>query len=197
QASSPGTSPPTAVTAVQDGPTSILVSWSPSSDATGYRIDYDGGGVGDRVELGADSTRLKLTDLTIGETYTISIVATSPNQLASSPIMKQVRLVSTPAQPMVVTDAVVATADTITISWAVPPDVTGSEVSWELTEQMRRRRRRGVCNAEGGTSGRLPADQNSYTMDKLSSGTSYDITVTVFNPAGNSSTTFTRSTDGG
>ncbi|CAI7989050.1 hypothetical protein GBAR_LOCUS107 [Geodia barretti] len=52
-------------------------------------------------------------------------------------------------------------------------------------------------NAEGGTSGRLPADQNSYTIDKLRSGTSYDITVTVVNPAGNSSTTFTRSTEGG
>ena len=80
------------MTAVQDGPTSIPVSWGPSSDATDYRIDYDGGGVGGRVELGAGSSRLKLTDLTNGETYTISIVATSPNQLASSPIMKQVRL---------------------------------------------------------------------------------------------------------
>ena len=80
------------MTAVQDGLTSILVSWGPSSDATGYRIDYDGGGIHDSEELGADSTRLKLTNLTIGETYTVSIVATSPNQLASSPIMKQVRL---------------------------------------------------------------------------------------------------------
>ena len=92
-------------------------------------------------------------------------------------------------------DIIDTTSTTITISWSLPPDVTGSEVSWELTEQMRRRRR--VRNAEGGTSGRLPADQNSYTIDKLRYGTSYDITVTVFNPAGNSSTTFTRSTDGG
>ena len=77
--------------------------------------------------------------------------------------------VSTPAQPVVNTDALVATADTITLSWTVPPDVTGSEVSWELTEQTRRRRQ--VRNAEGGTSGRLPADQNSYTIDKLRNGT--------------------------
>ncbi|CAI8046733.1 hypothetical protein GBAR_LOCUS25840, partial [Geodia barretti] len=91
-------------------------------------------------------------------------------------------------------DIIDTTSTTITISWSLPPDVTGSEVSWELTEEGRRR---GVCNAEGGTSGRLPADQNSYTIDKLRSRTSYDITVTVFNPAGNSSTTFTRSTDGG
>ena len=103
--------------------------------------------------------------------------------------------VSTPAQPVVNTDALVATADTITLSWTVPTDVTGSEVSWELSGETSRRRR--VRNAEGGTSGRLPADQNSYTIDKLSSGTSYDITVTVFNSAGNSSTTFTRSTEEG
>jgi hypothetical protein len=103
--------------------------------------------------------------------------------------------VSIPAQPVVDTDALVATADTITLSWTVPPDVTGSEVSWELTEQTRRRRR--VRNAEGGTSGPLPADKSSYTIDDLRSGTSYDITVTVFNSAGHSSTTFTRSTEEG
>ena len=37
-------SPPSGVTAVQDGPTSIRVSWTPSSDATGYRIQYEGSG---------------------------------------------------------------------------------------------------------------------------------------------------------
>ncbi|CAI8057623.1 Receptor-type tyrosine-protein phosphatase S [Geodia barretti] len=89
----------------------------------------------------------------------------------------------------------IETSPTITIFWSLPPDVTGSEVSWELTEQTRRRRR--VRNAERGTSGPLSADENSYTIDKLRYGTSYDITVTVFNPAGSSSTTFTRSTEGG
>ena len=93
-------------------------------------------------------------------------------------------------------DSIETTPTTVTISWSLPPNnITGSEVSWELTEQRRRRRR--VHNAEGGTSGRLLADQNSYTIDKLRSGTSYDITVTVFNSAGSSSTTFTRSTEGG
>ncbi|CAI8054765.1 Receptor-type tyrosine-protein phosphatase S, partial [Geodia barretti] len=193
-----GTSPPTGVTAVQDGPTSITVTWTPPSPLdgiTGYTISYTGGGSNNETTVsGGDTNSYTLTGLTNGQTYTISIVATSPNQLASSPIMKQVRLVSTPAQPVVDTNTVVATADTITLSWAVPPDVTGSEVSWELTEERRRRR---VRNAEEGTSGPLSADQNSYTIDKLRIGTSYDITVTVFNPAGNSSTTFTRSTEEG
>ena len=91
-------------------------------------------------------------------------------------------------------DSVETSPTTITISWDLPPYVTGSEVSWELTEKTRRRQ---VRNAERGTSGQLPSDQNSYTIDKLRSGTSYDITVTVFNPAGSSYTTFTRSTEGG
>ena len=88
----------------------------------------------------------------------------------------------------------VETTTSITLSWTVPSDVTGSQVSWELTDTTRRR---GIRNAEGGTSRRLPGDQNSYTIDSLKSGTSYDITVTVFNPAGSSSTTFTHSTADG
>ena len=96
-----------------------------------------------------------------------------------------------PEKPTVDMDNIETSPTTITTSWSFPPDATGSEVSWELTGQMRRRR---VSNAEGGTSGRLPKDQNSYTIGRLRSGTSYDITVTVFNPAGNSSNSFTHST---
>ena len=74
-----GTSPPSDVTAIQDGPTSIIVSWSPSSDATGYRIDYDSiGGDSDSVVIDSGSTdEYTLTGRTNGDTYTISIVASS------------------------------------------------------------------------------------------------------------------------
>ena len=69
------------MTAVQDGPTNILVSWSPSSDATGYRIDYDSiGGDSDSVVTSGGSTNPlthTLMNLQNGDTYTISIVATS------------------------------------------------------------------------------------------------------------------------
>ena len=84
--------------------------------------------------------------------------------------------------------SIVVSPTTITLSWSLPTDVTGSEVSWELKDLTR------VHSAEGGTSGQLPGGQNSYTIGRLRSGTSYDITVTVFNPAGSSSTTFTHST---
>ena len=54
--------------------------WSPSHDATSYRIDYhviSSGGCG-RIRLSGGSTdEYILTDLQNGETYNISILATS------------------------------------------------------------------------------------------------------------------------
>ena len=68
------------MTAVQDGPTSIRVSWTPSSDATGYRIHYtsvsDSGS--ETFSNGSTETHT-LTGLMNGETYIISIIGTSSN----------------------------------------------------------------------------------------------------------------------
>ena len=66
------------MTAVQEGSTSIRVSWTPSSDATGYTISYTGGGRNDSVTVSGGSTDERLlTGLHNGATYTISIMATS------------------------------------------------------------------------------------------------------------------------
>ena len=74
------------MTAVQAGPTSILVSWSPSSDLTGYTISFTGGGSSDSETVsGGDTNNYTLTGLTNGQTYTISIVVTS-NNLASDTV---------------------------------------------------------------------------------------------------------------
>ena len=97
-----------------------------------------------------------------------------------------------PETPAVDTDSIVTMISSfITLSWTIPPDATESEVTWELSGQTRRR---AVRQDNDMTSGRLPRDQNSYTISGLRSGTSYDITVTVFNLAGGSSTTFTHTT---
>ena len=76
---SPGASAPTDLTAVQEGPTSIRVSWTPSSGATGYKIDYTSSDdSSDSVTVSGGSTdNYLLTGLQNGDTYTISIVATS------------------------------------------------------------------------------------------------------------------------
>ena len=85
-----GASPPSGVTAVQDGLTSIRVSWSPPSllgDTSGYRIYYTrGGGSSDSVDINGFSNTHTLMGLTNGEIYTISIVGTSSHVLPSPPV---------------------------------------------------------------------------------------------------------------
>ena len=68
--------------AVQEGPTSIRVSWSPPTplgDTTGYRIYYSGGSSGsvDVIVMALHIHNYTLTGLQNGESYDISLVATS------------------------------------------------------------------------------------------------------------------------
>ena len=72
---------PTNLIAVQEGLTSMRVSWSPPTplgDTTGYRIYYSDSGSSDSVDVSGGSTdNYLLTGLVMGATYNISIVATS------------------------------------------------------------------------------------------------------------------------
>ena len=65
---------------VQEGLTSVKVSWSPPTplgDTTGYRISYSGGSSGS-VDVSDGSTdNYLLTGLHNGASYTISIMGTS------------------------------------------------------------------------------------------------------------------------
>ena len=77
---SPVASAPTNLTAVQEGPTSIQVSWTPPTplgDTTGYRIYYSGGSNGSVDVSGGSTDSHLLADLQIGASYNISIVGTS------------------------------------------------------------------------------------------------------------------------
>ena len=87
-------SPPSGVTAIQDGPTGIRVSWTPPSPlggTTGYRIYYTrAGGSGDSVDVdGVNTNSHTLMSLTNGETYTISVAGRSSSSstvLPSPPV---------------------------------------------------------------------------------------------------------------
>ena len=83
-------SPPTGVTVVQHGLTSIIVTWTASSDATGYRISYTSSG-GDSGSADVNGDSHTLTGLVRETTYTISITATSQS-LSSSPVTVEVTL---------------------------------------------------------------------------------------------------------
>ena len=79
------------MTAVQNGPTSISVTWTPPSplgDTTGYRISYTGGG-GSSGSVDVDDGNTNshtLMGLTNGATYSISIVAIGSSGLPSTPV---------------------------------------------------------------------------------------------------------------
>ena len=76
----PVASAPNNLVSVQEGLTSVRVSWSPPTplgDTTGYRISYSGGSSGSvDVSDGSTSTHT-LTGLENGASYTISTVGTS------------------------------------------------------------------------------------------------------------------------
>ena len=74
--------------AVQEGPTSIRVSWTPPTpvrNTTGYRIYYSGGSSGSANVSDASRNKSLLSDLQNGANYMISIVGTS-DHLPSDPV---------------------------------------------------------------------------------------------------------------
>jgi hypothetical protein len=81
-----GIPPPTNVGAVQEGLTSIIVSWTPSSNATGYRIYYDssGGHSGFEDVTNGSFDNYTLKGVQNGTPYTIFIMATSEDHPPST-----------------------------------------------------------------------------------------------------------------
>ena len=76
------------MTAVQNGPTSIIVTWTPPSplrDTSGYTISFSGGGNSGSVDVsGGDTNSYSVTGLQNGQTYTVSIIATSQHLFSDS-----------------------------------------------------------------------------------------------------------------
>ena len=76
----PVASAPTNLMAVQEGPTGIRVSWTPTislTDTTGYRIYYSGGSSGSVNVSGGSTDKYLVGGLQNGANYTIRIVGTS------------------------------------------------------------------------------------------------------------------------
>ena len=191
----PGTSPPSDVTAVQAGLTSIRVTWTASSDATGYRIYYtsDSDSGSETVSDGSTVTHT-LAGLVNGETYKISMIAISeyfPSEAISSIVSLSKDSVFclaicmnschvfhlAPGQPVVDMEA---TVSTISLSWSVPAGsvVSRYEVKWASDQ----------CPDHGvGNSTTTVDNSTSYTISDLRPGTSYTASVTAINSAGNSS----------
>ena len=193
-----GTSPPSGVTASQNGPTSITVTWTPSSDATDYIIYYSttgGGSSGSQTVSGGDTMTHTLTDLTNGETYTISIVATihfpSNNVSAQTNVpLGKVYTVFTrsilikefphavPGEP-VIGEPPTATATSISLSWSVPDGsvVTSYEIAWSSEE---------CSDSPVDNMATIAGSSTNITLSDLRPSTVYTVTMTACNSGGNS-----------
>ena len=80
-------SAPSNLFAIQKSATSILVSWSPSSDATGYIISYTGGSNGSVTVGGGTTDSYLVTGFLNRASYRISIIATSQHLPSDNVIM--------------------------------------------------------------------------------------------------------------
>ena len=187
---------------VQDGPTSIRVTWTPPDPldgVTGYRIHYTtGGGSSGNVSVDGGSTdNYTLTGLTNGETYTISITAIS-NTLPSDTVMADMSVglstfnillllkvithppAAVPGEPSVSSDSTAATS--ISLSWSVPSGSVVDEylIQWERDTS-------GTCPDEDTDSTTISGGSaTSHTIPGLEEDSTYTITVTAANGAGSS-----------
>ena len=209
--------------AVQEGLTGIRVSWSPPTplgDTTGYRIYYSGSSSGSEDVSDGSTDNYLLTGLQNGESYAISIMATSQHFFSDNvTVVQDLPLSETPTQCFVVLDVqacmtdayphpsvprpdkpsvsvISTTATSISLSWTSAGSVVDSSVvMWQVFIN----RGGSTTKADGdeessGTSGSITS--TSYTIQELESGTNYSITVTVINAAGsNISEPITVSTD--
>ena len=81
------------VMAVQEGLTSIRVSWSVpySTSITGYIVQYIGGDSSENASLPSSINSYLVAGLSAGETYSISVAATSQH-ISSAAVMQEVIL---------------------------------------------------------------------------------------------------------
>ena len=184
--------------AVQEGPTSIRVSWSlpiPLGDIAWYRIYYRGASSGS-VNVNSGSTdNYLLSGLQNGGTYDISIVPIFSSHIGiflhtSITLGKndihcvQWKLcisypsVPAPGQPSIIVTSITSTS--ISLSWSVPSGsvVTSYEVMWRALS------RGDEANDDGGSGTSGSITSTSYTIQELESNTIYSVSVTVTNIAG-------------
>ena len=78
---------PTNVNTVLVNVTTITVSWTPPATVSGYQVYWSGGGGTDtgNISAGVEDRNATITDLSLGLTYNITLVALS-NYLPSPPV---------------------------------------------------------------------------------------------------------------
>jgi hypothetical protein len=167
----PVPSVPAGVTASAASSSSITVSWTTSSGATGYYIYRSSSATGTYTQVGSSTTTSYTnTGLSAGTTYYYKVAAyNSGGTSAQSAYVSAATALSAP----VTVTAATASATSITVSWTSVTGATGYYIY-----------RSGSAT---GTYTRVGSSTTaSYTNTGLTSGTGYFYTVSAYNSGGES-----------
>ena len=83
---------------LQREPGSFRVAWTPPAslaNLTGYHIYYSGADDSGSMDVGASATEVTIDNRTAGVTYTITIVALSPNNFQEKELLHKCSIVLT------------------------------------------------------------------------------------------------------
>ena len=167
--------PPTNLSQTSATTTTVDVSWTPVIGATSYSFSIDGSG---NAPADSSGNSAVFTGLTAGTSYNITVTATD-GTYSSTPAPLEIKTI--PGQPAGISQTS-ATTTTVDVSWTVVTGATGYSFTID-------------------GSGNAPADSvsNSAVFTGLTAGSSYNITVTAKNTAGDStpSSSFTIKTKPG
>ena len=175
--------PPTGVTAVQSGPTSVSVSWtSPTSGGpvTRYDIYYVANGSPSTSGGSTNSTSYVLTYLQVGVLYNISVIAvgTSLPSLSANVtrtlseshfIIIKVNYFSSLSVPLNITQV---TSTSITVMWSQPGGENGTTYTLSYTYQ-------GPCAGVGGGGSVSVGNATQYNITGLQEFSAYTLTITA------------------
>ena len=183
--------PPTGVTAVQSGPTSVSVSWT--APTTGgpvirYDIYYVANGGPSTSGGSTNSTSYVLTNLQVGVQYNISIIAVGTSlpslsanvtRTLSESHLKVIKFIhpsllshstSVPSTPSLTIAQVTSTS--ITVMWSQPGGEVGTTYTLSYTYQ-------GPCAGAGGGGSVSVGNATQYTITGLQEFSAYTLTITA------------------
>ncbi|KAL5486451.1 hypothetical protein EMCRGX_G018928 [Ephydatia muelleri] len=158
--------PPTGVTAVQSGPTSVSVSWtSPTSGGpvTRYDIYYVANGSPSTSGGSTNSTSYVLTNLQVGVQYNISVIAVGTSMPSLSANVTRTLI------PLNITQV---TSTSITVMWSQPGGEIGTTYTLSYTYQ-------GPCAGAGGGGSVSVGNATKYTITGLQEFSAYTLTITA------------------
>eukprot|EP00731_Ephydatia_muelleri_P019059 Em0011g1099a len=158
--------PPTGVTAVQSGPTSVSVSWTaPTSGGpvTKYDIYYVTNGGPSTNGSSTTSTSYNLTNLQVGVQYNISVIAVGTSLPSQSANVTRTLI------PLNITKV---TSTSITVMWSQPGGQIGITYTLSYTYQ-------GPCAGAGGGGNVSIGHATQYTITGLQEFSAYILTITA------------------